>query len=159
MRRTTRGRRKAKHKNRRKARYLSAKKRIRTEVRNRAKIHLSKPNFEIHAIFLVAPDSPVHNLSFAEACPNFLLWSALYAAVLFGFCAKKGIRRPAGIALRCLYLAVAVFSVGAGIYYIAAVDVKYAPSIAFLLMYGFSLLLFLTHFLTQDRMVTQNFDN
>lgn len=116
-------------------------------------------SFYLVSFFLVAPDSPVHNLSFAEACPNFLLWSALYAAVLFGFCAKKGIRRPAGIALRCLYLAVAVFSVGAGIYYIAAVDVKYAPSIAFLLMYGFSLLLFLTHFLTQDRMVTQNFDN
>lgn len=113
-------------------------------------------SFYLVSFFLVAPDSPVHNLSFAEACPNFLLWSALYAAVLFGFCAKKGIRRPAGIALRCLYLAVAVFSVGAGIYYIAAVDVKYAPSIAFLLMYGFSLLLFLTHFLTQDRMVTQN---
>lgn len=101
----------------------------------------------------------IHNLSFADACPNIVLWPVLYAAVLFGFCAKKGVRRPAGIALRCLFLAVAILSVGAGIYYIAAVKERYAPVIAWFLMYGFSLLLFLTHFLTQDRMVTQNFDN
>lgn len=113
-------------------------------------------SFYLVSFFLVAPDSPVHNLSFAEACPNILLWPALYAAVLFGFCAKKGIRRPAGIALRCLFLAVAVISAGVGIYYIALIDEGYAPVIAFFTMYGFSLLLFLTHFLTQDRMVTQN---
>ena len=116
-------------------------------------------SFYLFSFFAVAPASPIHNLSFADACPNIVLWPVLYAAVLFGFCAKKGVRRPAGIALRCLFLAVAILSVGAGIYYIAAVKERYAPVIAWFLMYGFSLLLFLTHFLTQDRMVTQNFDN
>ena len=116
-------------------------------------------SFYLYSFFVVAPASPIHSLYFADACPNIVLWPVLYAAVLFGFRAEKGVRRPAGIALCCLFLTVAVLSAGAGVYYLAAVKVKYAPVVAFFLMYGFSLLLFLTHFLTQDRMVTQNFDN
>ena len=116
-------------------------------------------SFYLYSFFVVAPASPIHNLYFADACPNIVLWPVLYAAVLFGFRAEKGVRRPVGIVLRCLFLTVAVLSAGAGIYYLAAVEEGYAPVVAFFLMYGFSLLLFLTHFLTQDRMVTQNFDN